>query len=171
MDQLSEIYFIALALITCLGLIAVWSRRALFIRLGAVALTAAFLPLSYAAFSELLSKPKPVSLEWAHREAKEATVLASKMEENVAIYVWLSFPEADQPRAYVLPWNRQVAQQLQGANRQAQKTKSKVRMRRPFQVSMDARKELFYAAPQSGGPEKNPRDGSAMVYNREEPAR
>jgi len=166
MDQFSAIFFVALALITGLGLIAVWSRRPLYIRIGAVALTTAFLPLAYVAFSELLSKPKPVSLEWAHRDAKEATVLASKMEENVAIYVWLSFPGAREPRAYVLPWNRQVAQQLQGANRQAEKNKSKVRMRRPFQVSMDSRKELFYAAPQQALPDKNPVGGGAVVYNR-----
>jgi hypothetical protein len=171
MDQLSAIFFIALALVTGLGLIAVWSRRQLFIRLGAVALTVAFLPLSYVAFSELLSKPKPVSLEWANRNAKEATVLASQMQEDVAIYVWLAYPEAAEPRAYVLPWNRQAAQQLQGANRQAEKTKSKVRMRRPFRVSMDSREELFYAAPQQAGPDKNPAGDGAMVYNRSDESR
>ncbi len=166
MSQLSALFFVALALVTGLGLIAVWSRRKLVIRFGAVALTAAFIPLSYAAFSELLSKPKPVSLEWANRNAEEATVLASQMQENVAIYIWLALPEATEPRAYVLPWDRRTAQQLQGANRQAEKTKSKVRMRRPFQVSIDTRDELFYATPQRSGPEKTPGNGNAMVYNR-----
>ena len=78
-----------------------------------------FLPLAYASLVDLLSRPKPIDLEWWQRNAEEATVLGAKLEENRGIHLWLQLPDVAEPRAYVLPWDRETAERLQEAQREA----------------------------------------------------
>ena len=44
------------------------------------------------------------------------------MREGEAIYVWLQFLAPTEPRAYTLPWDMKMAQQLQNAMRKARPT-------------------------------------------------
>ena len=83
--------------------IAIWSPRNLWIKVGALATTVAFLPVAYASLSTMLSRPKPIELEWSREQLVEATVLGARLEEGKAIYVWLGMEGVDEPRAYVLP--------------------------------------------------------------------
>src|SRR3546814_892358 len=74
--------------------------------------------LVYRGATELLSRPKPLRLEW--RDAGKAEVVSAMPIEDEAIYLWLSMPDEREPRAYVLPWSRDVAQQLQDATNKAE---------------------------------------------------
>jgi hypothetical protein len=138
-----------------LGLISIWAPRRLAIKAAALAATMLFLPLAYASLVELLSKPKPVDLEWWLSHAADAEVLASRLVENEGIYLWLQLVEVAEPRAYVLPWDRASAEQLQQALREAEQQGSGVQMRLPFEPSLDDREPKFYALPQPALPPKD----------------
>ena len=129
--------------------ISIWSPRKVWVKLTALTVTVAFIHLGYASFSELLSRPKPVALEWLKRDAKEAKLVAATYDEGQAIYIWLTMPEVREPRAYTLPWDVKTAQQLQDAQRQARKSKNGVRIRKPFEMSREDRQPMFYAPPRS----------------------
>jgi hypothetical protein len=117
--------------------------------------------------AHLLSLPKPVALEWWLTNAPSATVLGSTVRENEAIYVWLQLEQVAEPRAYALPWNRDLAEQLQTAQREANESQSQVRMRLPFEPTLDDREPKFYALPQPPLPPKDVGRAPAQVYDRE----
>lgn len=154
METALYIFIPLLAVAAILGHIGIWSPRRTWIKVCGVSAVGLFIPLSYSALAELLSRPKPVTLEWAHRHVSEAKLIGATMTEGQAIYLWLKMPEMAEPRAYQLPWSRKMAQQLQQAQRKAQKNRSGVRVRLPFEESGDRREKMFYAAPQKSLPPK-----------------
>ena len=156
MDQLTYLFTAVVLIASMLASVAIWAPRATWVKVGALCLTAALLPTTYGAFVVLLGKPKPVSLEWAEDNTPAATVLGASWREDEAIYLWLRFDDALEPRAYVLPWSRTKAQQLQGAMRQANANASSVRMRRLSESSQDSDESVFYAEPQPALPAKTP---------------
>lgn len=163
MTDLSGFFIVAAVLAFVLATHGIWAPRRLGVKISAVITTALFLPLAYAAAATLLSKPKPVHLEWWLAQADEATVLGSSMREGDGIYLWLQLAELVEPRAYVLPWDRKLAQELQEALRQAEENGSAVRMRLPFEPSLDNRDPKFYALPQPALPPKEqPGEGPQM---------
>jgi len=140
--------FAALAVLAAvLAHIAIWSPRQLWIKIGALVTTAAFMPVAYASLSTMLSRPKPIEMEWSRQQLAEASVLGARLEEGKAIYVWLGIEGVDEPRAYALPWDKELAKQLHGAQRTAQQNGTQVRMRLPFENSLDESDQQFYAAP------------------------
>ena len=155
MIELSRIFVVATVMVVALALVAVWAPRRPAVKFGATGLALAFVPLGYLALAELLSKPKPVELEWWAARAEEATVLGSTMREGRGIYLWLQLAEFEEPRSYVLPWNRELAEQLQKALAEAEENNTQVRMRLPFEPSWDDREPKFYALPQPALPPKD----------------
>lgn len=153
--ELSRIFVVATVMAVALGLVAVWAPRRPLVKFAATGLALAFVPLGYVALAELLSKPKPVALEWWAARAEEATVLGSTMREGRGIYLWLQLAEFEEPRSYVLPWNRELAEQLQKALAEAEENDTQVRMRLPFEPSWDDREPKFYALPQPALPPKD----------------
>ena len=89
--------------------------------------------------------------------------------EGEAIYLWLRLPDVTQPRAYVLPWNRNAAQQLQDVGREAERTGTEVIMRGPFAPLDDRQEELFYAPPQPAPPAKQPSGEDTPILPRVRP--
>lgn len=154
MTGVTELFVAATLLTGVLALISIWAPRRLLVKGVAMSTAVLFIPVAYASFVNLLSLPKPVSLEWWLTEAREATVLGSILREDDGIYLWLQLPEVDQPRAYVLPWDRNVAEQLQEAEREAAETQGGLKMRLPFEPSLDDQEPKFYARPQPAPPEK-----------------
>jgi hypothetical protein len=114
----------------------------------------------------LLSRPKPVRLEW--RDAADAHRLGALPVENQAIYVWLVMPDSPEPRAYALPWSVQAAQQLQDAQSEAAVNGAGLRMTMPLEAGPDDRAPLFYAMPQPALPPKDQQDGP-LVYRQPAP--
>ncbi len=154
MTELTAVFAVLGGLAFVLANIAIWSPRRLWVKMGALATAAIFLPAAYMSLSEMLSRPKPVGSEWARRELAEATVIGSQMVEGQAIFLWLSIEGIGEPRSYALPWDEKVARQLQGARRNAEARGTNVKMRNPFEPSSDERERVFYAAPQLPPPEK-----------------
>ena len=132
MTNLPFLFALAAVLAAMLASIAIWAPRALLVRAGAVACAVLFMPVAYAGLSDLLSRPKPVAMEWWLDQAEEATVLGSQMREGDSLYLWLQLAGEAEPRAYRLPWSQQMAQQLQQALEQAQRNGTEARMRLPF---------------------------------------
>jgi len=151
-------YYFAYVLISCaLAMLAVWARRRLWVRAGAVASLAVLLAVQYVALVDLLSRPKPVALEHRAGVIREARVLAAKFDEGKAIYLWLALAGRSQPRYYFLPWQHREAVDLKKSIRQAELDRSFVMIRDPFEKSLE-RRELprFYATPQPRLPVKPP---------------
>lgn len=115
----------------------------------------------YGGSVELLSRPKPLRLEW--RDVKEAKVLGATMREGEAIYVWLQFVGADEPRSYILPWDMKMAQQLQTAMQEGEANGTEVTMSMPFDPGIDDREPKFYALPQQALPDKNYSNGGTIT--------
>jgi hypothetical protein len=167
MQLLMSLFALATLLAAGLATISIWSPRKLWVKVGAVLLAACFMPISYASFTDLLSKPKPVALEWFNRSMTEATVLSARMQEGEAIYLWLQLPNSPEPRYYKIGWSEEVAKQLQQAMREAEKNQGGMRMEMPFENTWDTDKPMFYALPQPKLPEKNGEEGGGdkpMVY-------
>jgi hypothetical protein len=137
-------------------------RAGLARRSASVGLFVALIAVVYGGGLELLGRPKPLRLEW--RDAAEAKVLSAAPVENVAIYVWLSLPGSAEPRAYVLPWSVQAAQQLQTAMGEAEVRGTSVRMVMPTASGLDDREPKFYAAPQPAMPLKDYQGAGPLVY-------
>jgi hypothetical protein len=116
----------------------------------------------YMGASELLGRPKPLTLEW--RDIAKAQVLSGVPVENAAIYVWLTMPGSPEPRAYVLPWSQRAAQQLQDAVGKAEADGTAVEMAMPA-AGLDAGAPMFYALPQPPLPAKDYQSGQRpLVY-------
>ena len=164
MTELTYMFALVAILAGAVASIAVWAPRRLWIKAFALGATMLFIPAAYASIMQLLSMPKPATFEWWHGQAGEATVLGSSMQEEEGIYLWLQLPDVPEPRAYVLPWSRELAEQLQTAQREAEENRSGVQMRLPFEPSLDDREQKFYALPQPALPPKDFNDPPAEVY-------
>lgn len=167
MNELTYLFAIVAVLVGGLASISIWAPRRLTPKLAALAGAGALLPVAYAGFAQLLAMPKPVALEWWHANAEEATVLAANLHEDEAIYVWLQLRGAPEPRAYALPWQRDLAEQLQAAQREAAQNQTQVQMRLPFENSLDEHEPKFYAMPQPQLPAKDADRVPARQYRRE----
>ena len=163
MNTLLPLSVLATLLLVGLASISIWAPRRLAAKLLALTLAFAFMPASYAAMVALLSMPKPTSFEWWLSKADEATVLGSSVKEGEAIYLWLQLDDAPEPRAYVLPWDKRLAEQLQAAAREAEDQQSGIRMRLPFEPTLDDREPKFYAMPQPALPPKELLDPPAPI--------
>ncbi len=164
MFHLDQLFVIALTLAVALASISIWAPRKIWVRTCAVLIAILFLPLAYAGFADLLSKPKPVNLEWAHRNVPEATVLAAQLKEGKGIFLWLKIDEVEEPRSYVLPWDRKLAEQLQEGMREAEANQNGLRMKMPFEQSLENREPKFYAVPQPALPPKDRQGNGPMMY-------
>lgn len=153
--DLALYFFVPAAVAAILANIGIWSPRNGWLKISAIAVTGFLLPLAFGSISELLSRPKPVSLEWARRAMPEARMIGASLQEGRAIYIWLQTHESPEPRAYVLPWSKQTAKQLQQAERSAKSSKSGVKIRNPFETDLDRRKPVFYAEPRQPLPAKS----------------
>ncbi len=156
MDVLIPLFTIVVVLTAALAGIAIWAPRSLRLKLTALSTIALLLPVTYLSLTELLGRPKPAVLEWSHTVFTDANVLATDLREGEAIYLWLRVDGTSAPRAYVLPWNLNVARQLYAARQSAQTQGTPLRMRRmdPNQSDDDS-EPMFYVAPQPRMPPKS----------------
>lgn len=153
-DPLNWIFVIVVALATGLALVAVRGNLSVVSRSGALALSALLMVSGYIGFAELMSRPKPVSLEWVRGQNGPLKVAASHFRENEAIFLWVMFKGETEPRAYRLPWNLEMAKQLREAQRRAQGRKSDVMMRSLKARSKNPTDRVFYAPPRPAPPPK-----------------
>ena len=148
-------------------------RASAFQRAASAVLFVVLVAMVYGGSIEMLSLPKPLRLEW--REPSKAKVLGASLDEGKAIYVWLQVGNSHEPRAYALPWNMKLAQQLQNAMRKGQKRGTGVEVSHPFASvaagSGSPGRPQFYAKPQPANPPKHYARESDLVAPGVPPAR
>ena len=132
MNTLFIVFGAMLCVTALLASIAIWSPRRAPVRTLAVVLTALFVPIGYLGISELLSQPKPMQHEWFKRHVDEATVLGVSLSEGQAIYLWLRLEDSLEPRFYVLPWQQQLAENLQKLVDEAIRDGASITISNPF---------------------------------------
>jgi hypothetical protein len=132
MDVIFYLFIVLVALVAVLASIAIWSPRAAWIRIVAVAVVAVALPLSYVVLVGLLSKPKPRSFAWFEAQTNTAELLGASFAEGKAIYLWLKLDRMIEPRYFVLPWRKKLAQKLEEAMEAATKTRAGILIIKPF---------------------------------------
>jgi hypothetical protein len=134
-------------------------------RRGAVSgLFALLLAGLFFGYSDMLGRPKSTRLEIL-RSDDHAKVLGSYLLDGQGIYLWLQVAQTNEPRYYVLPWDQQMASELQKAVEQNQAQHGGgVLMRLPFEHSWDKRDPMFYPAPQPKLPDKAG-EPPPMVYS------
>ena len=140
-----------------------WSRWKLYAASPLVAFVV-LLTLVWTGGAELLSRPKPLALEW--RRPAQAEVLAARFVEDVAIYLWLALPDGDEPRAYILPWSVEVAKQILEVLRKGGQERG-VMVDRPFNLERSLEdRQAFHPPPQ---PKAQPKDdqGTPEIFRRE----
>lgn len=156
MDHLIYLYAAVVLIAAALASIVLRGSRALSLKVSALVLAALLMATGYVSLVDLLGRPKPAALEWSAQNFNDATVLAAKMLEDEAIYLWVQFDGMREPRAFVLPWSLNVAKELQQAMRAADAQGTLVRMRKALDAQGDPNEPLFYAEPQQAPSPKVP---------------
>ena len=153
-------------LVATLASITLWSRRRRAMKVAALAVVVALLPTGYLALVELLSRPKPMALEWSPPTKEDSTVLASQLQEGEAIYLWVTRHDSPEPRAYALPWDEELARELHESRRKAQREGGAVRVRMQQAQQRIEGRRMFYVEPQRAPPAKQfaigPSDGPQL---------
>ena len=164
MSQAFYLFVVLLGLASSLAAISIWSPRPFWIKVCAITVAALLLPMAYFSLIELLSRPKPIALEWAQRDLSEAVVIGADLREGKSIYLWLKVDGLEEPRSYVLPWDQKLAEQLHGARREAEAKGTGVRVNRPFMSKQEKGHLVFYAAPRAAPAPKTPPIHSGFVF-------
>ncbi len=133
MDIIHYLFGGALLLAATLASLAIWAPRPARVRFLALALVIMFIPLGYAQFAEMLSKPKPMNFEWFERNADKALILGMHFDEGQAIYLWLKLSGDVEPRYYKVPWNLRLAEKLEELIEGAVRQNSALVIDKPFQ--------------------------------------
>ena len=165
MDNMTYLFAAVVLLAAVLASISIWAPRKLWIRSASIVATAGLIVVAYLGFSDLLSRPKPIHLEWAMRAVSEARVLGASAKENEAIFVWLEIEGVGEPRAYKLPWSRELAEQLQEATEEDRGNRTGVRVRAPFRAGHEDEDQqtVFYSPPRRAPAVKTARGSGPPV--------
>lgn len=103
-----------------LAYIAMWSGRKIFVRYAALLLSIAFIPLSWFAFNDLLSRPKHITLQEIHEKKMCLSILLPVyFKERVGIYMLIRSPQQEEPRYVIVAWDLKFAIKLQRAQNEA----------------------------------------------------
>jgi len=102
-----------------LAFVAIWSRRDLRMRLVAVGLSIAMVPIAWFVFSQLPGKPSGVSAEEFRESYQCARVLHAQIRERVGILMLAQKEHAREPEFIFVSWNMRLASSLQKSMRVA----------------------------------------------------
>ena len=103
-----------LALFAAAAWLAIWSRRDTWGRPGAVALFLVAIPTIGLAGVESLGWHRPIDLVWDLDEG-DYRVLAAKLVQDQAIYIYVDDATRMEPRPLLLPWDNDTANAIQRA--------------------------------------------------------
>ncbi len=154
MDQFMLLYGALVLVAAGLAGITLWGARSFLPQASALGLAGLLMFAGYVGLMDVLGRPKPVTVEWSLAQMEEATVVAARLHEGEAIYLWLEMEEPPEPRAYVLPWNLEDAKELSQALREGEEQGTAVRMRAESEPTAANDQPLFYAEPQTALPAK-----------------
>ena len=158
MENIPVLYLLFVLLGCALATLAIWSRRRLWIRVGAVIALIALVALNYSALENLLGKPQHLKKTGIDSIQGEASiVLAASIDEGISIYLWLRHEGIRRPVYYRMDWDQEAAIALKKALDRSIRDNSSVLMKHNYESSLEAGQEpLFYALPPQRLPLKPP---------------
>lgn len=156
MSSLTTWYVAMIAGAMLLALVALRWTRSHWARVLISGLFLGLLPVAFVAHADLLGRPRPITLKWLQDSGhpEQVAVLGADILEGKSICVMLKLPGEVEPRLFQMEWDQKMAEQLQGAMRDAQNNGTGTMMNLPFEQTWDKDKPRFYALPQTKLPEK-----------------
>lgn len=149
-------YAAVAVLLAGLAVLVIQSNRSFRFRLMGLLIAFVAIFISYAGFSDLLSRPKPVAWEITIGDIEELEVAYADLQPGTAINLLLRIPGVAEPRLYSLPWRNDIAQELEQAMETAESEQVPVRSSPDlFEIDLEDRERLFYATPMAGLPPKD----------------
>lgn len=125
--SLVAIYFIVCFMLAAVaGWAAVTSSGRLSRKIAALVALALLVPAGYGSIGELLGRPKPANSAWLEDFTTYHTVIAWKIHEDKAIYLWLEMPDGQEPRVFAFPYDTATVSRLQKAGERAKSLASKL---------------------------------------------
>ena len=101
-----------------------------------------------------LSRGEPRPIFYDYFGPGEVTLISHMLEPGVAIYVWVADEDTGAPISYSLPWSDDLAEQLQGVEREVEGENGTEERDIMFNNSPDRDEPMFYPAPWSIEPDK-----------------
>lgn len=171
-DPITYLFIAIVVLAAILASIAAWAPRRTWVRVGALFVTLAIVPIAFFQVTELLSRPKPANYEWLRRNVDKVTVLSASFDERRAIYLWVRLEGDTQPRYYSLPWSTKLAETLQDTLEEAVQQHGDVVLRHFFsRQALDDYGDLnVEIVPPPVPPQKPPYSSPPRVFNPREKA-
>ncbi|OCP19376.1 MULTISPECIES: hypothetical protein [unclassified Ensifer] len=145
-----------LALFAAEAWLAIWSRRDTWGRLLTVLLFIVGLPAIAIVAVESLGWHKPLALVWDFQPG-EHRVLAAKLVQDEAIYLYIDDPIRSEPRPIILPWSNDMANRIQKLQDEANPDANGQFIMR-YEPSLDTHAPQFHPLPQPPAlpPKRNP---------------
>lgn len=146
MSYVASLSIGVLALFSAAAWLAIWSRRDTWARPAAMLLFLAGIPTIGAAAVESLGWHKPLPLAWDLAPG-DHRVLAAKLVQDQAIYLYLDDAARVEPRPLVLPWSNDAANRIQALQDQAGPDSNGQFVMR-YEPSLDTHAPQFHPLPQ-----------------------
>lgn len=99
------------AIVALLAFLTIWSRRDTWARPAAVLILLGSIPILAFAYVQSMGFHRPVSLDWFMGK-RDLHVLAVKLMQDKAIWLYVDDPERDEPKPLSLPWDDQIADKI-----------------------------------------------------------
>lgn len=115
---------IVMLLIFALAFIVIWSRRELHMRLVAVAIALALVPIIWSVFAQLPGKPHEMSAKMFRANYRCTMITPVELEQNQPILLLAQKEDALRPEYLVIAWDRDLAISLQKSMREAKRASS-----------------------------------------------
>ena len=113
--------------------------------------------------AELLSRSKPIHLEW--RWFDTAELVGARLFEGEAIYLWLALPDIREPRAYVLPWSLEMAKEIAQAVEEGGQDRG-ILMDKPFRGEWGLDDRPTFHPPPREAPQDKDGQGTPEIFRR-----
>jgi len=168
MDPATALYVLTFCLIAALAWAAIRSPGRLWRRVAALLALALLVPLVYIDVTDLLGRPKPTTMTFLEDMRDEMVVVGADIREGNAIYLWVRRKDALEPRAYVLDWDVQTAEELKEASDTAREMATDVMVKLSSEEGTVINRQerlMFYPEPQKPNPEKPAPDEPGMLVD------
>lgn len=128
MESIQILFLTAAVCAVTLAALAGWSRRRFQWKALAVILAGALIGVTWTAFDDLLSRPKPMvydefEAEYLPNQTARVIVLYGEIREGAGIAMLVRLPGVTQPRYFLFDWNKKFAEELEEALRQKRREK------------------------------------------------
>lgn len=154
------------ALLALFTFMVIWSRKDTWARPASIVLFLAAVPgLAYASI-ETLGFHRPLKWAWG-LSAGDQRVLAAKMVQDVAIYLYIDDPQRAEPWPLQLPWSNELAEAIAKAQDQSQRDGNGGQFLFRFDPSLETHAPQVHPLPQPKLPIPKSPEPAPKFYGQE----